>query len=418
MSMDKIIEKPKASIWQWGFISVVILGVCWFAYGYWKDAAISTYEAQADQIIISTVEYGAFEDIIPIRGTFQPLNSVFLDAINGGVVEEIFAEEGSFVEAGQPLLQFGNTDLQLSVSSNDTNITEQLNNLTNISNSLETTQITTDREIIDTEYRIVTLERLKTRQESLIEDSLISLDQYEATLDELDYQNKVLENILDRQILENRIQEERQLQIQNQIIKLEENLAVSQSSFENLLVRAPISGQLTSFPIDVGENKTQGERLGQIDVVEQYKIVAQIDEFYVTRITQGQEAQFSVSGQNYTALVDKIYPEITNGTFEVDLIFQGNGPQAIRRGQTIQMNLTLSNSSQSLILPLGGFIQDTGGTWVFVLDSNGDFATRREISTGRRNNRFIELQAGLQEGEKVITSSYNQMLDMERIQLQ
>lgn len=418
MSMDKIIEKPKVSIWQWGLISLVIITFCWFAYGYWKDAAISTYEVQAEQIIISTVEYGDFEDIIPIRGTVQPLNSVFLDAINGGVVEEIFAEEGNFVEAGQPLLQFGNTDLQLSVSSNDTNITEQLNNLTNISNSLETTQITTDREIIDTEYRIVTLERLKSRQESLIEDSLISLDQYEATLDELDYQNKVLENILDRQVLENRIQEERQLQIQNQIIKLEENLAVSQSSFENLLVRAPISGQLTSFPIDVGENKTQGERLGQIDVIEQYKIVAQIDEFYVTRISQGQEAQFSVSGQSYTALVDKIYPEITNGTFEVDLIFQGLGPQAIRRGQTIQMNLSLSNSSQSLILPLGGFIQDTGGTWVFVLDSNGDFATRREISTGRRNNRFIELQAGLQEGEKVITSSYNQMLDMERIQLQ
>jgi HlyD family secretion protein len=345
----------------------------------------------------------------------QPLNSVFLDAIGGGVIDEIFVEEGSFVEAGQPLLQFNNTDLQLNVARNDTTITEQLNNLTNISNTLETTKITTERQIIDTEYRIITLERLKERQQGLIEDSLISRDQYDATLDELDYQNKVLANILARQDLENLIRDDRLIQIETQIIKLEENLAVSQSSYENLLVRAPISGQLTSFPVEVGENKTQGQRLGQIDVVEQYKIVAQIDEFYVTRIAQGQESQFSISGQNYTATVDKIYPEITSGTFEVDLIFQGISPQAIRRGQTIQMNLTLSNSSQSLILPLGGFIQDTGGTWVFVLDSTGEYATKREIRVGRRNNRFIEVQNGLLEGENVITSSYNQMLDMERI---
>lgn len=358
------------------------------------------------------------KSIIPIRGSVQPLNTVFLDAVDGGVIEEIFVEEGSFVEAGQPLLQFSNTDLQLSVASNDTNITEQLNNLTNISSSLETTEITTNREIIDTEYRIVTLERLKARQQSLIEDDLISRDVYEATLDELDYQHKVLQNILARQELENNIREERQIQIQTQISKLEDNLAVSQHSFENLLLRAPISGQLTSFPIEVGENKTKGERLGQIDVEEQYKIVAQIDEFYVTRIAAGQAAQFSISNINYIARVDKIYPEITGGTFEVDLVFGSDAPTAIRRGQTLQMNLTLSNSSQSLLLPLGGYIQDTAGSWVFVIDSSGEFATKREIRAGRRNNRFLEIQEGLQEGEMVITSSYNQMADVERIVLQ
>jgi HlyD family secretion protein len=418
MSMDKVIEKQKMPAWQWALIGLVVLVAGWFAYNFWSDASIRTYSVNRQQVIISTVAFADFEDVIPIRGTVQPLNTVFLDAVDGGVIEEIFVEEGSFVELGQPLLQFSNTDLQLSVASNDTNITEQLNNLSNISNSLETTQITTNREIIDTEYRIVTLQRLKARQQTLVEDDLISRDLYEATLDELDYQHKVLENILARQELENNIREERQIQIQTQIRKLEENLAVSQNSFENLLVRAPISGQLTSFPIEVGENKTQGQRLGQIDVENQYKIVAQIDEFYVTRISTGQEAQFSISGSNYTARVDKIYPEITGGTFEVDLIFGSDVPTAIRRGQTLQMNLTLSNSSQSLILPIGGFVQDTGGTWVFVLDENGEYASRREIRLGRRNNRFLEIQGGLQEGENVITSSYNQMIDMERIQLQ
>ena len=418
MSMDKVIEKQKSPLWQRGLIALAVLLVGWLAYGAWSDASINSYTLSRQQVIISTVEFADFEDIIPIRGSVQPLNTVFLDAVDGGVIEEIFVEEGSFVEAGQPLIQFSNTDLQLSVASNDTNITEQLNNLTNISNSLETTEITTSREIIDTEYRIVTLERLKARQQSLIEDDLISRDVYKATLDELDYQHKVLQNILARQELENNIREERQIQIQTQISKLEDNLAVSQHSFENLLLRAPISGQLTSFPIEVGENKTKGERLGQIDVEEQYKIVAQIDEFYVTRIAAGQAAQFSMSNINYIARVDKIYPEITGGTFEVDLIFGSDAPTAIRRGQTLQMNLTLSNSSQSLLLPLGGYIQDTAGSWVFVIDSSGEFASKREIRAGRRNNRFLEIQEGLQEGEMVITSSYNQMADVERIVLQ
>ena len=417
MSMDKIIEKKRRPAWQWGVAGLIIV-TSWLAYGIWSDATIRTYTLPKEQIIISTVDYAVFDDVIPIRGTVQPLNTVFLDAVDGGVVEEIFVEEGSFVEQGQPLLQFNNTGLQLSVASNDTNITEQLNNLTNISNSLETTKINTDREIIDTEYRIVTLERLKTRQESLIEDNLISRDQYESTLDELEYQHKVLENILARQQLENTIREERMLQIQNQIIKLEDNLAVSQSSFENLLVRAPISGQLTSFPVDIGENKSQGQRLGQIDVVDQYKIVAQIDEFYVTRVFPGQEAQFSLSGVNYHATVLKIYPQITGGTFEVDLIFEDEEPDAIRRGQTLQMNLTLGNSQQAILLPLGGYIQDTGGNWVFVLDDSGEFAVRRNIRSGRRNNQYLEIQEGLDAGEAVITSSYRQMLDVERIRLQ
>ena len=418
MNMDKVIEKQKMPTWQRVLISLAVLVAGWFAYGFWLDASIRTYSIDRQQVIISTVTFADFEDVIPIRGTVQPLNTVFLDAVDGGVIEEIFVEEGSLVEAGQPLLQFSNTDLQLSVASNDTNITEQLNNISNISNSLETTQITTNREIIDTEYRIVTLERLKARQQALVEDALISRDLYEATLDELDYQHKVLENILARQQLENNIREERQIQIQTQIRKLQENLAVSQNSFENLLVRAPISGQLTSFPVEVGENKIKGQRLGQIDVEDEYKIVAQIDEFYVTRISAGQEAQFSISGNSYIARVEKIYPEIRGGTFEVDLIFGSDVPNAIRRGQTLQMNLTLSNASQSLILPIGSFVQDTGGTWVFVLDENGEYTSRREIRLGRRNNRFLEIQGGLQEGEKVITSSYNQMLDVERIMLQ
>ena len=418
MSMDRRIEKKRMPLGQWGLIGLAVLLAGWLLMRLIADASIRTYLVPAEQVSIGQVEFGAFEDLIPIRGTVQPFNSVFLDAVHGGVVEEIFVEEGSFVETGLPLLQFSNSDLQLSVARNDTTITEQLNNLSNITNQLETTKINTQRQIIDVEYRIITLERLEKRQQVLITDNLIRQDEYDATLDELDYQRRVLDNLQTRQALEDQIREDRLKQIEVQMAKLEDNLAVSQSSFENLLVRAPIAGQLTSFPVDIGESKIQGQRLGQVDVVDRYKLVAQIDEFYVSRVAQGQGARITLAGTDYTAVVSKVYPEITEGTFTVDLVFEGREPGAIRRGQTIQMNLILGSPAQSLLLPVGSFVQNTGGNWAFVLDEAGEYAIRRDIRTGRRNNRYIEIQEGLQEGDRVITSSYSGMTDMARIQLE
>ncbi|MFK7864537.1 MAG: efflux RND transporter periplasmic adaptor subunit [Pseudohongiellaceae bacterium] len=417
MAMDKQIEKKKTPTWRWGVILTVLIGGGWFAYGLVTDVSIRTYRVPQEQLIVSTVEYGAFEDLIPIRGTIQPLNSVFLDAVNGGVVEEIFVEEGSFVEAGQPLVQLSNTNLRLSAAQNDTNITEQLNFLGNISNNLETTKLNTERQIIDTEYRIIVLERQKARFEKLVDGSLISEQDYDGVIDELAYQKLILENSKARQEVEEKIRIDRTDQIALQISKLQENLEVSQSSFESLLVRAPITGQLTSLPVEIGESKTTGQRLGQIDVIDQYKIVAQIDEYYVSRVATDQGATFTLAGQEHKARAIKVYPEITAGTFEVDLVFEGSAPDNVRRGQTLQMELTLGNPVESLLLPLGGFIQETGGNWVFVLDNEGSYAMRRDIRIGRRNNRYVEVREGLQQGDRVITSSYGQMEEMQRVQL-
>lgn len=417
MAMDRTIEKKKMPFWQWGLIGVVAGAGIWFAYGLLADASIRTYRVPEEQLIVSSVQYGAFEDLIPIRGTIQPFNSVFLDAVNGGAVEEVFVEEGSFVEAGQALLQLSNTTLRLNAAQNDTRITEQLNNLSNITDGFETTKLSTERQIIDTEFRITVLERQKARQGQLVQDGLVSEEQYETIVDELEYRKSVLANHLARQTLEDRIRETRLVRIATQVEKLEENLTVSQSSFESLLVRAPISGQLTSMPVEIGESKQAGQRLGQIDVVDQFKVVAQIDEYYVSRVAADQNANFSLSGQEFNARVDKVYPEITEGTFEVDLVFDGLPPGGIRRGQTLQMELTLGNAVETLLLPLGGFIQDTGGNWVFVVDASGEYATRRDVRVGRRNNRYVEVHEGLEQGDRVITSSYSQMEDMERIQL-
>ena len=417
MAMDRKIDKKKRPLWQWVGVAVLTIGAGWLAYSFLADASVRTYRASSQQLIVSTVEYGAFEDLIPIRGNIQPLNTVFLDAVNGGVVDQIFVEEGSFVEAGQPILQLSNNNLRLSAAQNDTSITEQLNFLGNITNGLETEKLRTEREIIDIQYRITVLERQKRRFEELVNNDLISEEEYEAVIDELEYQNLVLANTLSRQELEEEIRAERTTQISEQIVKLQENLEVSRQSFESLLVIAPISGQLTSLPVEIGQSKSIGERLGQIDIVDQYKIVASVDEFYVSRVSPSQEATFTLAGREFSAVVDKVYPEITQGTFEVDLLFASGTPSNLRRGQTLQMDLTLGNPVDSLLIPLGGFIQDTGGNWVFVVDETGEYAFRRDIEAGRRNNRYLEVRSGLEEDERVITSAYSQMEDVERIQL-
>lgn len=417
MAMDKKIEKKKRPLWQWGLIGIVVAGSGWYVYQLLADASIRTYRVPQEQLIVSTVEFGAFEDLIPIRGTIQPFNSVFLDAVVGGAVEEIFVEEGSFVEAGQALVQLSNSQTRLSAAQTGSIITEQLNNLSNITDGFDADKLRTDRSIIEVEYRIKTLERQKAQFENLASRDLISDEERQLVLDELEYMKKVLVNTIAVQDLQEKIREERLEQIAEQREILQENYEISQSSYENLLVKAPITGQLTSLDVEIGESKSTGQRLGQIDVVDQYKIVAQIDEYYVSRVVPDQAAVFTLAGTEFDATVIKVYAEITEGTFEVDLVFNGLAPANIRRGQTLQMELTLGNPVETLLLPLGGFIQDTGGNWVFVLGPDGQFASRRDIRVGRRNNRYVEVREGLQEGDRVITSSYSQMEDMERVQL-
>ncbi|MEX0741064.1 MAG: HlyD family efflux transporter periplasmic adaptor subunit [Pseudohongiella sp.] len=417
MAMDRVIQKQGRPWWQWVIGLVVAIVLIWFVYQTVSSASIRTARVPLNQLIIGSVQMGTLEDVVSVRGTVQPLNSVFLDAVNGGVVERIFVDEGAFVEAGQPILQLSNTSLRLSVAGNDTQITEQLNNLTNIANGLETTQLNTEREIINTEYRIVTLERQMQRQQELVNDRMISQEDFDAIVDELEYQNRLLANTVARQKLEDRIREDRQLRIARQIEKLEENLTLSQSSFESLLVRAPITGQLTSLPVQIGESKANGERLGQIDVVNQYKIAAQVDEFYVSRVAPGQEARFVLAGNDYSVLIDRVYPEISSGLFTIDLIFNAAVPETLRRGQTLQLELVLGSPQETLLLPVGSFVQETGGNWVFVLDDAGENAYRREISVGRRNNHFIEVREGLSAGERVITSGYGSIAGADRVQL-
>lgn len=417
MGMDREIEAPRRPLWRWGLLAAAAAAAAWLLFQLLAGASARAYRAPADQLTVSTVEFGSFEDLIPIRGAIQPFDSVFLDAVIGGSVQEVFVEEGAFVEEGQPLVQLSNTATRLNAAQADAQTTEQLNNLNNIANDFEYRRLATERQIIDARYRIATLERRKRRYGRLADDSLVSEEEYEAIADELEYQRLVLANLRARREVEGRERAARLAQIEEQIAMLTENLEISQASFDSLLVRAPISGQLTSFDVESGESKQTGERLGQIDAADRYRIVARIDEFYVSRVAPGQTAIFALAGRGHRARVAKVYPEVAAGSFEVDLVFEGPAPDNIRRGQSLQLELTLGDPVESLLLPVGGFIQDSGGNWVFVLDEDGASARRRDIVSGRRNNRFIEVREGLAAGERVITSSYSRMRDADLVRL-
>lgn len=385
---------------------------------YLLQARQGPYRLDGDQLMISTVTRQQVSEVIPVRGSVQPLVTVFLDAVDGGQIAEIYVEEGSFVEEGQPIVLLQNTDLRLNVARNDTSITEQINNLSNISNSLEMTRISTQRELLDIEYRIVTLDRRVQQIQRLALESLASQEELLSATDELRYYQQVKTNVQERQSLEDRIRYDRLSQIEVQMEKLEENLDVAQQSYSSLLVRAPLTGQLTSLSAIVGENKARGQRIGQIDSTEQNKIVAQIDEFYLGRVSVGQLAGFSVNGRSFEARVSRVYAEVSNNSFAVDFELEGPVPDSLRRGQSIQLTLISDQGDAAgLAIGAGEYLRQSGGNWVFVVSEDGQRAMRRAIVTGRRNNRAIEVLEGLDEGERVVTSSYANLLDVQALEI-
>lgn len=407
-------ESRKPLLIKLALVATFGSGLAFAGYRVLQDAALATFRVGQDRVTIAEVRAGYFEDFIPVRGTVTPLRTVFLDAVEGGRVEDVFVEPGAMVREGQPLLQFSNSDLQLSVATTDTSITEQLNNLNNTRNQLETTKLQTEKELIDAGFRMTNLERRLPRMEKLARAKLVSTEEYQAERDEAAYFEELIANIRARQKLEDRIRHDRLKQIDAQIVQLEANLQLSKNSFDNLLLRAPASGQLSAFDAEIGQSRNKGQRLGQIDV-DQFKLEVLIDEFYVTRTQSGQRAEFTLQGKTYELVITKVYPEITNGTFKVDMDFAGSVPADIRRGQTLQVRVQLGDSANALLLPRGGFFQDTGGNWAFVLDAGGEFAEKRNIRLGRRNPEYFEVLEGLVAGERVITSEYAAFSDMDRI---
>ncbi|MEM8799981.1 MAG: efflux RND transporter periplasmic adaptor subunit [Pseudomonadota bacterium] len=377
-----------------------------------------TLRVQGDRVVVSTVTRGQFEDFIPVRGRVTPLKTIYLDAIEGGRVEEVLVEDGTAVEAGQLIVKLSNTALQLDVIAREAEVTEQLNNLNTLELQLEQNRLNHRRTLVQVDYDIKRLGRLVERREQLMAKGHVSQQDLDDVQDELNYREQLKAVTLEAQKTDERLQNAQMVQLRESADTLKRNLVVARRNLDALNVRAPVAGKLTALNADVGQSLSRGERIGQIDDPENFKLTALIDEFYLPRVDIGQTARVEVAGRAYELEIVKIYPQVRNGQFEVDLVFGGDTPSGIRRGQTLQTKLSLGDPSPALLIPNGAFYQDTGGNWVFVIASDGSAAVRRTVKLGRRNARFIEVLDGLETGEKVITSPYTSYLEMQRLDLQ
>jgi HlyD family secretion protein len=412
--MDRKIEKQsRRPLYVGGAIGGVVLLA---ALVFLTDRTSTSFTLDGQRIRTGEVFVGMYEDFIPLRAAVEPERTVYLDAIEGGRVERILVEEGAFVEKGQPLVDLSNTSLQLDVIAREAEVSEQLNNLRNTQLAIEQNRLSLKSDLIEIDYQIVRLQRLVNRYEELEGNQFISKTEYEDARDELEYWTNKRGVTRESQAQDERIRLAQIEQLDSSVDQLEKNLTLARANLDNLLIRAPRSGQLTSLNAEIGESKSRGERLGQIDDVDRFKAVALVNEFYLNRVRVGQQAQLEFNGRDYRLEISKVYPEVQASQFEIDLRFVDESPTDIRRGQTLQLRLVLGDTAeQATLLPNGPFFNDTGGAWVFVLDAEGAVATRRDVQLGRRNPNTIEVLAGLIPGDEVIISSYSNFIDVDRL---
>jgi HlyD family secretion protein len=414
-AMDRKIEQDRFPPKRLAAIAAVIVVagvVLWLTFA---DSNGRTLVIGEDKIVIAPVISNTFEDFIPIRGRVTPRQTVYLDAIEGGRVEDRLVEDGAMVEKDQLIVVLSNTSLQLSVTQNEALVTEQLNNMRTIELQLEQNRLQHKRNLVEMNYQIKRLDRQVARLADLDNAGVAAKSQLEDTGDELEYYKNRRAVTLESQATDARMQETQLSFLKKSSIQLEQNLAFARKNLDALNVRAPVTGKVSGLDLEVGQSIQRGGRLGQIDDPDNFKLRASIDEFYLNRVDLGQKARYQSGRQEFALSVSKIYPQVTNGQFEVDLIFEDEQPEGIRRGQTMQARLTLGDSAEAKLIPNGAFFQDTGGNWMFVV--SGDEAHRRPVRLGRRNSRYIEVIEGLEVGEEVVVSPYSSFKEMDTLKL-
>jgi len=414
--MDRKVEKKASPMRHLRFALIVVVIA---TMGYWLIQTLGqgrSLSVNSNRIEVSTVTEGTFEDFIPLRGRLQPRSTVFLDAIEGGRVEEILVEDGAIVKKGDPIVRLSNTNMQLEVLSREAAVTEQLNNMRTIELQLEQNRLAHKSNLIDIDYQIVRLTRNLERERELAERSLISEADVDATADELTYYKNRRTVTLESQATDARMQEQQLKQLRQANQQLEASLAFAHKNLDDLNIRAPLDGKLSGFNVELGQSVERGGRLGQVDDPDGYKLNVKIDEFYLGRVDLQQVAVMEKNGRSYELRISKIYPQVNNGQFEVDMLFDQLPPDQ-RRGQTMQIQLTLGDATVARMIPNGAFYQETGGNWLFVVSPDGSEAIRRTVVLGRRNTDFIEVLDGLETGEEVITSPYSSYAGMDRLGL-
>jgi HlyD family secretion protein len=415
--VDRKIEKklwtPQRILTVLGGLSIIGLLV----FVYLQTTGKSRLNVNSERIAISEVTKGSFQETIPINGVVLPMTSIYLDAIEGGRVEELYVEDGAVLKKNQPILKLSNTDLELSLANQETSVFDLISNMNYTRNLARQTTIQQQNNLADAENAFIEAKRVYDLNRRLHDQKVIADQDFKSSQNLYAYQQRRLKLIRETLLQDSIITTEQLNQMRASIQRTQITLGLMRKKAEDLVVKAPLDGQLTSLNAEIGEQKNRGQRLGQLDVLSGFKVRADIDEHYIARIYTGLSGEFTLNDKTYKLRIKKVYTQVTNGRFQVDMEFVGAPPQGIRRGQTLQIRLALSDETQALLLPKGGFYQQTGGNWIFKLNEDGSKAYRIDIQLGRQNPDYYEIMSGLKPGDKVVTSSYDTYGDMQELVL-
>jgi HlyD family secretion protein len=415
MGMDRVIEKkkgirPKHIIWGTG---VLVFG--FLIYKVMFSETGSTFRAEKDKLTISTVEDGLFNDYITVIGNVEPITTIYLDAIESGQIQERFIEEGAMVKKGDVILRLENRQLYQTILNSEAALAEKENYLRNTRIGFETELIQSRKNILDSRYRLNRKKRSFEQNKALYDEQLISKEDFLQAKEDYEYEGNMLEINKVKAKNDSLIRVTSMQSLESDLGKMRQMLVLVRERLDNLNVKAPVDGQLGMLDAEIGQRINEGQRIGQINVLDNFKIKALIDEHYIDRVKRDLPATLDRNGTIFNLKVRKVYPEVRNGQFEIDLVFDGTTPDNIRTGQTYHIKLELGESAKSILLARGGFFQSTGGQWVYVLNEDGSEAIKRNIKIGKQNPQYYEVLEGLNAGEKVITSGYEMFGTNDRI---
>ena len=404
--VDRVIKKKrwntKRLLTIGGITALVLL-----AFGsYYFTSGKSALRVELDRITIATVSQGPFQETIPVNGVVLPISSIYLDAIEGGRVEEKYVEDGKIMKKGEPILRLSNTDIELSMVTQQTQVYNLFTQMQIANNTALQNTVGKRNQLSDVESLLRESKRIYELDKELYAKKAIGSQEFQQSKNNYEYYQQKKE-LTDQIMSQDSVSNIQQVNQNKLLLKgSQDALNVMKKKSGDLIVRAPVDGQLTSLDAEIGQNKNKGERLGQLDVLSGFKVQVDVDEHYISRIYSGLKGKFTYADSTYNLKIYKVYTQVKGAHFQVDMQFVGPVPKGIKRGQTLQILLALSDERQAILVPRGGFFQQTGGNWIFKVSDDGKTAYRADIQTGNQNQEYFEVLSGLKPGDKVVTSSY------------
>jgi len=413
--MDRKLDKKKGltrkMIWYllFGALMSTVLGIIIFG-----DKS-SKYNLDVSRITIEEVRQDVFQDYITVQGTVEPITTIYLDAVEGGRVDEILIEEGNMVKQGDVILKLTNDNLLLEITNNEAQVVRAINELRTARLQMDQTKLNYKQQIINLEITVTQNQRVFDNNKILFEQKHISREEFDISKESFESSTELLDLLLENFRNDSIYRSIQISSLETSVQSMEASMRIIRRRLDNLNIKATADGELASLIPEIGQVITYGTRVGTINVLDSYKLRVDIDEHYIARIQRGLFGECDFASSPYSGVITKIYPEVANGRFAVDMVFTDTVPKQIRIGQTSRIRLQLGESKEGILLTKGGFYQTTGGQWVFVLDESEEIAMKRDISIGRQNPRYYEVLGGLEPGEKVIVSSYQNYADHDKL---